>query len=41
MEADEITPEVARALLDLPRTVGVHPETGKTIIAGIERAQFV
>ena len=37
MEADEITPEVARALLDLPRTVGVHPETGKTIIAGIGR----
>ena len=37
MEADEITPEVARALLALPRIVGVHPETGKTIRAGIGR----
>ena len=37
MEADEITPELARALLALPRTVGTHPETGKTIIAGIGR----
>ena len=37
MEAHEITPEVARALLALPRTVGVHPETGRTILAGIGR----
>ena len=37
MEAHEITPEVARALLDLPRTVGVHPDTGKPILAGIGR----
>ena len=37
MEADEITPEVARALLALPRTVGVHPQTGKAILAGIGR----
>ena len=37
MEADEITPEVARALLALPRTVGTHPETGKAILAGIGR----
>ncbi len=37
METDEITPEVARALLALPRTVGVHPETGRTILAGIGR----
>ena len=37
MEAHEITPEVARALLALPRTVGVHPDTGKTILAGIGR----
>ena len=36
-EADEITPEVARALLALPRTVGVHPQTGKAILAGIAR----
>ena len=37
MEADEIAPEVARALLALPRTVGVHPQTGKTILAGLGR----
>ena len=37
MEAEEITPEVARALLALPRTVGTHPETGKAILAGIGR----
>ena len=37
MEADEITPETARALLALPRTVGTHPETGKEILAGIGR----
>ena len=37
MEADEITPQVARALLALPRVVGVHPHTGKTIRAGIGR----
>ena len=35
MDTQEITPEVARALLALPRTVGVHPDTGKTILAGI------
>ena len=33
----EITPEVVRALLALPRTVGTHPETGKDILAGIGR----
>ena len=33
IEAHEITPEVARALLALPRTVGTHPETGKDIYA--------
>ena len=37
IEADEITPELARALLALPRIVGVHPQTGKTIRAGIGR----
>ena len=37
MEAQEITPEVARALLALPRTVGTHPDTGKLILAGIGR----
>ncbi len=35
MKPDEITPEVARALLAMPRTIGVHPDTGKTILAGI------
>ena len=35
MEAHRITPEVARALLAMPRTVGTHPDTGKTILAGI------
>ena len=37
MEAHEITPEVARALLALPRRVGLHPDTGKPILAGIGR----
>ena len=37
IEPHEITPDVARALLALPRTVGVHPDTGKTILAGIGR----
>ena len=37
MAADEITPEIARALLALPRTVGKHPDTGKRILAGIGR----
>ena len=37
MVADEITPEVARTLLALPRTVRTHPETGKRILAGIGR----
>ena len=37
METHEITPEVARGLLALFRTVGVHPETGRTILAGIGR----
>ncbi len=37
MPADEITPEVARALLALPRLVGVHPGTGRRILAGIGR----
>ena len=37
MAADEITPEIARGLLALPRTVGVHPDTGKRILAGIGR----
>ena len=37
MAADEITADVARALLALPREVGVHPASGKMILAGIGR----
>ncbi len=33
----EVTLEIALALLALPRTIGDHPETGKTIAAGIGR----
>lgn len=34
VEPHEITQHVARALLAMPRTVGVHPDTGKTILVG-------
>jgi DNA topoisomerase-1 len=34
---DEVTPEMALQLLNLPREVGEHPETGKPIYAGIGR----
>ena len=34
---DEITLDIARALLALPREVGIHPASGKTILAGIGR----
>ena len=37
MAADEITLDIARSLLALPREVGVHPESGGTILAGIGR----
>ena len=37
MSADEMTLDLARALLALPRKVGVHPESGETILAGIGR----
>ena len=33
----EVTPDVARRLLALPRTVGVHPVSGETILAGLGR----
>ena len=37
MAPDEITADVARALLALPRKVGIHPASGKTVLAGIGR----
>ena len=37
MAAETVTPEVARALLALPREVGRHPESGEPILAGIGR----
>ena len=37
MAPDEVTLDLALALLALPRTVGVHPGTGETILAGIGR----
>ena len=37
MAPDEVTLDLALALLALPRTVGLHPGTGETILAGIGR----
>ncbi len=37
MSPEDVTLEVAVDLLRLPRTVGVHPETGKPILANIGR----
>ena len=37
MDPDEITLDQALALLSLPRDVGTHPTTGKTIAAGLGR----
>ena len=37
MDPHDVTADVARALLALPRTVGVHPVSGETILAGIGR----
>ena len=37
MEADGITLDTARALLALPREVGLHPGSGEPILAGIGR----
>ena len=37
MRAHEVTLDVARALLVLPREVGVHPATGTMILAGVGR----
>ena len=37
MDGDQITLEQALGLLSLPRVIGMHPETGETIEAGIGR----
>lgn len=37
LEPGMITPEIAIKLLALPRPIGTHPETGKTISAGVGR----
>jgi DNA topoisomerase-1 len=37
MTAEQVTLETALALLSLPRQVGVHPETGQPILAGLGR----
>ncbi len=37
LEPQEVTAEVARALIALPRTVGTHPETGQPVATGIGR----
>jgi len=37
MAAADVTLEIALKLLSLPRTVGDHPESGKTISAGVGR----
>jgi DNA topoisomerase-1 len=37
MDGDQITLEQAIGLLSLPRVIGVHPETGENIEAGIGR----
>jgi DNA topoisomerase-1 len=34
---DQVTPEVAQKLVALPRELGMHPETGKKVVAAIGR----
>jgi DNA topoisomerase-1 len=34
---DQVTPEVAQKLVALPRELGMHPETGKKVLAAIGR----
>jgi DNA topoisomerase I len=37
LRAGEITPEIALKLLSLPRTLGVHPQSGKEVVANSGR----
>jgi DNA topoisomerase-1 len=37
MRPKDVTLELAVKLLSLPRTLGVHPETGKEVVAGVGR----
>jgi len=37
LEPQDVTPEVARALIALPRTIGAHPESGEPVTAAIGR----
>ncbi|TDQ81031.1 DNA topoisomerase I [Dongia mobilis] len=37
MQPNDVTLEIAQKLLSLPRTIGMHPETTKPILAGIGR----
>ncbi|MCP4662850.1 MAG: DNA topoisomerase I, partial [bacterium] len=36
-KAADVTPEIAQRLIQLPRTLGRHPETGEEITAGLGR----
>ena len=41
MDPNEVTPDVAHALLAMPRSEGVHPDTGQTILPGIGPLRLV
>lgn len=37
MKEDEVTPEIARSLMELPKLLGKHPETSDEIMTGLGR----
>ena len=37
VKAADLTPEIAERLIQLPRSLGLHPETGDEIATGIGR----
>ncbi|RMH21627.1 MAG: type I DNA topoisomerase [Acidobacteria bacterium] len=37
LDAGDVTPDVAQRLIQLPRTLGTHPETGEPVTTGIGR----